>query len=319
MKELDRMEKTWAAMNADYMTHDEGMELLQVFQKVIEQIGAKMSQDVSNAQNDFGTQNKESVKQLQTYYGDWMRKMQAMYAECEAKIESESALLRSDVQNDIKNIKDAVAAFRVIQGPPGNPGDPGTPGQPGKDGSPDTPDEVTDKVNLGKPLIKKERVEGLLDIERMSKANSTFNPAMGPSFSDLRDIRQTISTLQTQVTRETGVSINYIIDGGGSAITTGVKGYVEIPYAMTITGWDIFADQTGSIVVDVKKDTYANFPPTTSIAGSELPTLVSAQKNQNLSLSTWSIGLSVGDVISFTVNSVATVTRITVSIIGTKN
>lgn len=44
-------------------------------------------------------------------------------------------------------------------------------GLPGANGSPDTPDQVTDKVNLGKPLIKKERVEGLKDIEFNLKHN----------------------------------------------------------------------------------------------------------------------------------------------------
>lgn len=34
----------------------------------------------------------------------------------------------------------------------------------------ETPDQITDKVNLGKPLIKKERVEGLTDLEKNIKA-----------------------------------------------------------------------------------------------------------------------------------------------------
>ena len=50
------------------------------------------------------------------------------------------------------------------------------------------------------------------------------------------------------------VSINFIIDGGGSAITTGIKGFIEIPFAMTIEGWTILGDQSGSIVVDIWKD-----------------------------------------------------------------
>ncbi|HLF05237.1 MAG TPA: hypothetical protein VI855_08485, partial [Dehalococcoidia bacterium] len=92
------------------------------------------------------------------------------------------------------------------------------------------------------------------------------------------------------------VVINFIIDGGGSAITTGQKGHVEIPFPMTITGWTILADQSGSIVVDVWKDTYANFPPTVAdtIAGTEKPTLASVQKNQDLALGTWTTALAAG-------------------------
>lgn len=115
-------------------------------------------------------------------------------------------------------------------------------------------------------------------------------------------------------------SFGITIDGGGSAITTGQKGYVTIPYDMTITGWDILADQSGSIVIDVWKDTYANFPPIVgdSIAGTEKPTLSSAQKNQDTSLSTWTTSVSQGDIIGFNVDSAATVTRVTLVIYGDK-
>jgi len=116
------------------------------------------------------------------------------------------------------------------------------------------------------------------------------------------------------------VSINFIIDGGGSAITTGVKGFVEIPFSMRITGWTVLGDQSGSIVVDVWKDVFANFPPTVAdtIAGSEKPTLASADSNQDLALTTWTVGVDVGDIIGFNVDSVTTVTKVTVAIRGVR-
>ena len=115
-------------------------------------------------------------------------------------------------------------------------------------------------------------------------------------------------------------SFGITIDGGGSAITTGLKGFVRVPYTCTITGWEIYADQTGSVVIDVWKDTYANFPPTSldSIAGSEKPTLSSAQKNQDTSLGTWTTSVTAGDVIAFNVDSATTVTRVNLSINVTK-
>lgn len=110
------------------------------------------------------------------------------------------------------------------------------------------------------------------------------------------------------------------IDGSGATITTGIKGYVTIPYAMTITGWDILADTSGSVVVDVWKDTYANYPPTVAdtIAGSEKPTLSTATKNQDASLSTWTTSVTAGDIIGFKVDSATTVTRVHVIIYGSK-
>lgn len=115
-------------------------------------------------------------------------------------------------------------------------------------------------------------------------------------------------------------SITFIIDGGGSAITTGAKGFLEIPFACAITGWTILADQSGSIVVDVWKDTYANFPPTVddTIAGSEKPTLATAQKNQDLNLTTWTKAVAIRDILAFNVDSVTTVTRVTLDLIVLK-
>lgn len=116
------------------------------------------------------------------------------------------------------------------------------------------------------------------------------------------------------------VVINFVIDGGGSAITTGVKGFIEIPFAMTIEGWTILADVSGSVVLDVWKDAYANFPPTLAdtIAGTEKPTLVSVQKNQDLALTTWTTAVAAGDIIAFNVDSATTVTHVTVAIRGKK-
>ena len=106
------------------------------------------------------------------------------------------------------------------------------------------------------------------------------------------------------------------INGGGSVLTTGVKLYLSVPITMTITGWDLVADQSGSIVIDVWKDTYANFPPTVAdtIAGSEKPTLASVQKNQDTSLSSWTTAITAGDVLGFNIDSITTCTWITLTL-----
>lgn len=117
-------------------------------------------------------------------------------------------------------------------------------------------------------------------------------------------------------TNDKTITITFIIDGGGSAITTGQKGHLEIPFNCIIKAWTLLADKSGSIVIDVWKDTYANFPPTVAdtIAGSEKPTLSSAQKNQDLSLTTWTTTVNAGDILAFNVNSASTVTRVTLSL-----
>lgn len=101
------------------------------------------------------------------------------------------------------------------------------------------------------------------------------------------------------------------IDGGGSVITTGVKGDITIPFSCSIDSWYLTADQAGSIVIDIWKDTLANFPPTVadSIAGTEKPTLSGVAFNSDTSLTTFTRSLAPNDVIRFNVDSVATLTR----------
>lgn len=110
--------------------------------------------------------------------------------------------------------------------------------------------------------------------------------------------------------------LSYVIDGAGVPPSTGVKGQVSIPVACTVTGWVITADQSGSAVVDILRSTYAAFPTTASIAGSDKPTLSSAQKNQNLGpLSGWgSTALAAGDQLQFSLSSVTSCTRLNVSL-----
>lgn len=99
-----------------------------------------------------------------------------------------------------------------------------------------------------------------------------------------------------------------------SPMTTGMKGCIEVPCNCDVTGWGIFADQAGSIVVDIFRNTFAAYPAATSIAGTEKPTLSSVIKNQDTSLTTWTTALTKGDILRFNVDSVATVTNVTISI-----
>lgn len=88
---------------------------------------------------------------------------------------------------------------------------------------------------------------------------------------------------------------------------------VVVPFGCTITEVTLLADASGDIVIDIWKDTYANFPPTDAdtITASAPPTLSSAAKSQDSTLSGWTTTITAGDVLRFNVDSVATVTRVT--------
>ena len=109
-------------------------------------------------------------------------------------------------------------------------------------------------------------------------------------------------------------AIVFIIDGGGSAITTGQKGHLEIPFKCEIQRATLLADQSGSIVIDIWKDTYANFPPTDadSITSATPPTISAAQKAQDSTLTSWTKTINEGDILAFNVDSAATITRVVI-------
>ena len=111
-------------------------------------------------------------------------------------------------------------------------------------------------------------------------------------------------------------SCGITIDGQGGVISTGLKGFIQIPYSGTITGWHLFADVSGSIVIDIWKDIEANFPPTVAdtIAGTEKPTLSSQQTSSDDDLTTWTKDVTAGDIIAFNVDSASTITRCTLTI-----
>lgn len=111
-------------------------------------------------------------------------------------------------------------------------------------------------------------------------------------------------------------TLTFVMNGGGAVLTTGVKGDLEVPFACTIVAVTALADQAGSAVVDVWKDTYANFPPVDadSITASAPVTLSAAAKSRNVTLTGWTTAIAAGDVLRFNVDSAATITKLTISI-----
>ena len=152
-----------------------------------------------------------------------------------------------------------------------------------------------------------------VDIKAPASVTSDYTitlPAAGGAANDILQFDASQNASFVSNTR----TLNFVIDGGGATITTGTKGHIVVDGDFTVTGWTVIADQSGSIVVDVKRATYTGFPTTSSIAGSELPTLSSAQKAEDLTLSSWTTTLSARDVLEFVVNSATAVQRVTVAL-----
>jgi hypothetical protein len=136
---------------------------------------------------------------------------------------------------------------------------------------------------------------------------STTDRSDGTTWQTIADIAAA-TVIRRQVT--------VVIDGGGSAITTGVKAYLSLPLAGTWKKWRVLsidpAATPGSIVLDVWKDTYTNYPPTVAdtITASAKPTLSSVNKNESSTLTGWTTAFTAGDVIGVNVDSATTVTKV---------
>lgn len=117
--------------------------------------------------------------------------------------------------------------------------------------------------------------------------------------------------------------LHVTIDGNGSAITTGDKKvYIRVPFDFELNGWEIVADQSGSIVFDIWKDTYANFPPTVADTiiggGGTKPTLSAAQKATSGNIDFYTTDWLEGEYIEVNVDSVSTVTKVNLFLYGRK-
>lgn len=139
---------------------------------------------------------------------------------------------------------------------------------------------------------------------------------MGSDISADRTLTITTGDANRTLTLPVIGTVGITIDGGGSAITTGTKGYVECPFAGTIVSATVLLDQSGSIVIDVWKDTYANALPTDadSITAAAPPTVSSATKSQDTTLTGWTTSVAAGDIFGFNVDSITTATRATLTL-----
>jgi len=102
----------------------------------------------------------------------------------------------------------------------------------------------------------------------------------------------------------------------GSGIATGFSGVLVVPWACTITQVTLLSADpaltSGSMVVDIWKAPYANYPPTVadSICASAKPTLSGAIKSQDATLVGWTTALAADDILAFNVESVTSVKRV---------
>lgn len=116
-------------------------------------------------------------------------------------------------------------------------------------------------------------------------------------------------------------SLEFVIDGGGSAIATGEKGFLMLPCHGRVTHYTMLGDQEGSIKVDIWRCPFSLittlFPPTDdeSITNDNEPE-ISAGLYTAKSSTGWGSGnlMNKYDILAFNVDSCTDITRVTIEI-----
>lgn len=138
-------------------------------------------------------------------------------------------------------------------------------------------------------------------------------------------IASNLSDLASAATARTnlGVAVHAIpigLNNGTSALVAGQYMDFVAEYAFTINQVTMLADQSGSVVLDLRKCTYAQFDDSAhpvsgdSICASAKPTISSAAKSQDNTLMGWTTSVSAGDVIRVYVVSATGITQVTLSL-----
>ena len=158
----------------------------------------------------------------------------------------------------------------------------------------------------------------------MAKKSKDFTPSnYSPKPSGVETINKVSAHLQgiddALGADKTG-SVVFVSSNGAYPITTGPKGYVQVPYSGTITGWELVADVSGSLSLDVWKGTFAEYPLSVanSIIGGNYITLTSAQKNSGTVTGWAGVTIAAGDYFRVNVNSASLVKKFTLVLKTTK-
>lgn len=180
----------------------------------------------------------------------------------------------------------------------------------GSFGNPTPAGHASGHKSGGTDAIKLDELATPTDVTTLDANSTQHGLAIKVSSTASQKLIST-GTQQSYIDDDSGFSV--IIGDGTNVITTGVKGYLEVPVNCEIQSIRLVADASGSIVIDIWKDTYANFPPVVgdAITGTTgKPTLSTAQKSEITSLT---YALTKGDWLAFNVDSATTVKQVTLS------
>jgi len=142
------------------------------------------------------------------------------------------------------------------------------------------------------------------------------------TFNNKEPALTTFAALSTALSNQATIMHNFVITNGDTAIDASITDPVvctsRIPNNKKITAWYFDCDKSGSIVLDVWKNTWNDTPLVNgdSIAGTEKPTLSADVSASDTSLTSMTTDWDAGDQVCIEIESSATVTKCTLSFYG---
>ncbi len=109
-------------------------------------------------------------------------------------------------------------------------------------------------------------------------------------------------------------TVNYVIDSGSLPMQTGDKGKLTIDVTGVIENIRVLADQTGDIVLDIGKASFADYPNFNSITAGQRVQLTNTNKYFDDVLNNWTTTITAGDILRFDVISVNQIRRLLISL-----
>ena len=109
-------------------------------------------------------------------------------------------------------------------------------------------------------------------------------------------------------------TVNYVIDSGSLPMQVGDKGKLTIDVTGVIENIRVLSDQTGDIVFELSKCTFADYPNFTSITNGARVQLTNSDKYFDDVLNNWTSTITAGEILRFNVISVNNIRRLLISL-----
>ena len=109
-------------------------------------------------------------------------------------------------------------------------------------------------------------------------------------------------------------TVNYVIDSGSLPMQVGDKGKLSLDVTGVIESVTVLCDQTGDIVFDISKCTFADYPAFNSITAAQRVQLTNSNKYFDDVLNNWTTTIVAGEILNFSVISVTDVRWLLISL-----